>query len=170
MKKVYVALLLAVALMCSQVTFASAPPQQDVHDIRDYISDNFDGYNVVFIDIDPMARLSDTATISGNSIAIITTPFSLKTGEPIGLSFTMTRKTENVTIAVGRSDQTVGSIVFVKPTITKSGIFNVIYTYESMFYVSSTGDYYLMIKNAEEDSISISSIKITIPQNAIPQD
>lgn len=96
MKKTCVAILLALALMCSQVTFAAAPPQQDVHDIRDYISDNFDGYNVVFIDIDPMARLSDTATIPGNSIAIITTSYSLKTGEHIGLSFTMTHKTEDV--------------------------------------------------------------------------
>lgn len=166
MKKTCVAILLALALMCSQVTFAAAPPQQDVPDFRNYFSDSYD---VVFIDIDSMARLSDTATIPANSYAVITTPYSLITGEHIGLFFTMTRKAENVMTAAARTDQTVDSTVFVKPTITKSGIFNVTYRYESLFGASSNGDYYLIIYNAEPDSISISNILITRPQGAVSQ-
>lgn len=165
MKKVCMALVLALALMFPQTSFASAPPQQDVFDIKDYIAENFEDYDVIFIDIDPKTRLSDTATIPRKSIAIISQPFSMVNGGYTALSFTMTRKTEKVLAAVVPPNRPINDIVFEKFNIQYTS--KNLYTYKLGFYVRLQQDYYWIIENSEEDSISISNTKITIPSGAV---
>ncbi len=114
------------------------------------------GYGIEIINLN--ARASDTATIQGETVAVISTPFALDAGEHLGISFEMSKRYDDVDVAIGQANNLT---TFIMPTVTSSGFFVKTYTYSVMITAGVAGNYYIAIRNNGKDSISISNIKIT---------
>ena len=114
------------------------------------------GYTIEVINLN--GRASGTATIQGETVAVVGEVYTLSKGEHLGISFEMSKKYDDVDVAIGQASNLT---TFIVPTITSSGVFNKTYTYSGMITAGVAGDYDIAIRNSGTDSISISNIKIT---------
>lgn len=101
-------------------------------------------YDIEFANLN--MRASDTLTIRGETIVVISEPYTVTSGEHLGIAFDMTRQYDDVDVAIGRQSD---SLIFIEPTVTSSGFFIKTYTYEVIIEAMTGGTIILLSEIVE---------------------
>ena len=155
MKPRFFASIIAAFILVQAVVAPASALSPQSENVGLNFSEDVSGYSIEYVNLN--GRASDTLTIKGNTIVVVTSPYSLTKGEHLGIAFDMKKNYNYVDVAIGRQSD---SLIFISPTVTSSGFFVKTYTYEVLIEAATAGDYYIAIRNSGPDSISITNVKI----------